>query len=90
MQYIDLHLSHVAQLVEYGFLGKLDLAIIEGDGGAGGWAVIPSTSLGNNQTWIECADKVILEVNSTQPMAIEGLHDVYYGLGLPPFRDPIR
>jgi succinyl-CoA:acetate CoA-transferase len=32
---------------------------------------------------------VILEVNSTQPMEIEGLHDVYYGLGLPPFRDPI-
>ena len=29
MQYIDMHLSHVAQLVEYGFLGKLDLAIIE-------------------------------------------------------------
>src|SRR5450432_2535890 len=29
MQYIDMHLSHVSQLVEYGFMGKLDLAIIE-------------------------------------------------------------
>src|ERR1017187_10417383 len=89
MQYIDMHLSHVAQLVEYGFLGKLDLAIIEVTAVLEDGRVIPSTSIGNNQTWIECADKAILEVNSTQPMEIEGLHDVYYGLGLPPFRDPI-
>jgi succinyl-CoA:acetate CoA-transferase len=89
MQYIDMHLSHVAQLVEYGFLGKLDLAIIEVTAVLEDGRVIPSTSLGNNQTWIDCADKVILEVNSSQPMEIEGLHDVYYGLGLPPFRDPI-
>ena len=89
MQYIDLHLSHVAQLVEYGFLGKLDLAIIEVTAILEDGRVVPSTSLGNNQTWIDCAEKVILEVNETQPMAIEGLHDVYYGLGLPPFRDPI-
>ncbi len=89
MQYIDIHLSHAAQLVEYGFLGKMDLAIIEVTAILDDGRVIPSTSLGNNQTWISCADKVILEVNSTQPMALEGLHDVYYGLGLPPFRDPI-
>jgi succinyl-CoA:acetate CoA-transferase len=89
MQYIDMHLSHVAQLVEYGFLGKLNLAIIEVTAVLDDGRCIPSTSLGNNQTWIDCADRVILEVNSTQPMELEGLHDVYYGLGLPPFRDPI-
>jgi succinyl-CoA:acetate CoA-transferase len=89
MQYIDMHLSHVAQLVEYGFLGELDLAIIEVTAILEDGRCIPSTSLGNNQTWIDCADKVILEVNSTQPLELEGLHDVYYGLGLPPFRDPI-
>jgi succinyl-CoA:acetate CoA-transferase len=89
MQYTDIHLSHVAQLVEYGFLGKMNLAIIEATAILEDGRVIPSTSLGNNQTWIDCADKVILEVNSTQPLELEGLHDVYYGLGLPPFRDPI-
>ena len=89
MQYIDMHLSHVSQLVEYGFMGKLDLAIIEVTAILEDGRVIPSTSLGNNQSWLDCADKVILEVNSTQPLELEGLHDVYYGLGLPPFRDPI-
>jgi succinyl-CoA:acetate CoA-transferase len=89
MQYMDLHLSHVAQLVEYGFLGKLDLAVIEVTAVLEDGRVIPSTSLGNNQTWIECAEKIILEVNSSQPMGLEGMHDIYYGLGLPPHRDPI-
>ena len=89
MHYTDMHLSHVAQFVEYGFLGKLDLAVIEVTAVLEDGRVIPSSSVGNNQTWIECADKVILEVNSSQPMELEGMHDLYYGLGLPPHRDPI-
>jgi succinyl-CoA:acetate CoA-transferase len=89
IQYIDMHLSQVGQLMEYGFLGKLDLAVIEVTAVLEDGRVIPSTSLGNNQTWIECADKIILEVNSAQPLEIEGLHDVYYGLRMPPFREPI-
>jgi succinyl-CoA:acetate CoA-transferase len=89
MQYTDLHLSQVAQFVEYGFLGKMDLALIEVTAVLEDGRVIPSTSIGNNQTWIECAEKVILEVNSAQPLELEGMHDLYYGLGLPPHRDPI-
>jgi len=89
MQYTDLHLSHVAQFVEYGFLGKMDLALIEVTAILEDGRVIPSTSVGNNQTWIDCAEKIILEVNSSQPMELEGMHDLYYGLGLPPYRDPI-
>src|ERR1035437_9385685 len=89
MHYTDMHLSHVAQFVEYGFLGKLDLAVIEVTAVLEDGRVIPSSSVGHNQTWIEGADKVILEVNSSQPMELEGMHDLYYGLGLPPHRDPI-
>ena len=29
MEYIDIHLSHVAQFVWFGFLGKLDVAVVE-------------------------------------------------------------
>jgi len=32
---------------------------------------------------------VILEVNSWQPAKLEGMHDVYYDLGVPPNRRPI-
>jgi succinyl-CoA:acetate CoA-transferase len=32
---------------------------------------------------------VVLEVNSWQPAALEGMHDIYYGLQAPPNRGPI-
>jgi len=89
MEYMDIHLSHVAQFVEYGFLGKLDVALIEVTAILEDGRVIPSSSIGNNKTWIDQADRIILEVNSWQPAALEGMHDIYYGLKPPPNRGPI-
>jgi succinyl-CoA:acetate CoA-transferase len=89
MEYMDIHLSHVAQFVEYGFLGKLDVALIEVTAILEDGRVIPSSSIGNNKTWVDQADRIILEVNSWQPAALEGMHDIYYGLEPPPNRGPI-
>jgi succinyl-CoA:acetate CoA-transferase len=89
MEYMDIHLSHVAQFVEYGFLGKLDVALIEVTAVMEDGRLIPSSSIGNNKTWIDQAERVILEVNSWQPAALEGMHDIYYGLNAPPNRGPI-
>ncbi|HEY9900382.1 MAG TPA: acetyl-CoA hydrolase/transferase family protein [Pantanalinema sp.] len=89
MDYMDIHLSHVAQHVEYGFLGKLDYALIEVAAVLEDGRLVPSTSVGNNKTWIEQADKIILEVNAWQPMELEGMHDIYYGMARPPHRQPI-
>lgn len=89
MEYMDIHLSHVAQFVEYGFLGKLDVALIEVTAVLEDGRLIPSSSIGNNKTWIDQAERVILEVNSWQPAALEGMHDIYYGLQPPPNRGPI-
>ncbi len=89
MEYMDVHLSHVAQFVEYGFLGKLDVALIEVTAMLEDGRLVPSSSIGNNKTWIDQAERVILEVNSWQPMALEGMHDIYYGLQPPPNRVPI-
>ncbi|MDT8069367.1 MAG: acetyl-CoA hydrolase/transferase family protein [Terriglobia bacterium] len=89
MEYMDIHLSHVAQFVDYGFLGKLDVALIEVAAILETGLLLPSSSIGNNKTWIQQAERVILEVNSWQPEALEGMHDIYYGLQLPPNRGPI-
>jgi succinyl-CoA:acetate CoA-transferase len=51
--------------------------------------LVPTSSVGNNKTWLEQARKVILEVNRWQPLALEGMHDIYYGTALPPNRKPI-
>jgi len=89
MEYMDIHLSHVAQFVEYGFLGKLNVALIEVTAVLEDGRLIPSSSIGNNKTWIDQAERVILEVNAWQPMALEGMHDIFYGLQPPPNRGPI-
>ncbi|CAN5139925.1 acetyl-CoA hydrolase/transferase family protein [soil metagenome] len=89
MEYFDMHLSQVAPMAWQGFLGPLDTGVIEVSGIRADGSLIPSSSIGNNKTWLDRASKVILEVNSWQNPALEGMHDIYYGTGLPPHRIPI-
>lgn len=89
MEYFDMHLSQVAPMAWQGFLGPLDTAVIEITGIRPDGALIPSSSVGNNKTWLDRAQQVILEVNSWQNAALEGMHDIYYGTALPPARVPI-
>src|SRR3954465_13599285 len=90
MDYIDVHLSHVAQLAWQGFLGPLDVALIEVSGIAEDGTLVPSSSIGNNKTWLDQADRVVLEVNSWQPPPLDGVPDPSYGTALPPNRRPIQ
>lgn len=89
VDYLDMHLSHVSPMVHEGFFGELDTAVIEVTAVNEDGSLLPATSLGNNTTWIECADKVILEVNAWHDERMEGMHDVYYMPPLPPNRVPI-
>jgi succinyl-CoA:acetate CoA-transferase len=89
MHFTDIHLSHVAQHAWFGFLGHLDIAVVEVTGILPDGRLIPSMAVGNNKTWLDLADKVILEVNTLQPTQLEGMHDIYYGTALPPQRQPI-
>lgn len=89
MDYVDIHLSHVAQQVWEGYYGDVDVAVVEVAAITEDGKLVPSMSVGNNKTWLDVADKVILEVNSWVPLAVEGMHDVYYGTALPPERKPI-
>ena len=95
VKYTDLHLSHVAQLTRYGFMANrrdIDVAIVEVckiiDLGEGKVGLIPTTSMGNTSSFVQSAKKVIVEVNTTQPVALEGMHDSYVPLD-PPNRKEI-
>ena len=87
--YCDIHLSHLGPQIWAGILGKLDVAVDRGHRHHQDGELIPSSSVGNNTTWIEAADQVILEVNSWQSIDLEGMHDIYDGVALPPNRLPI-
>ncbi|MFD1104206.1 acetyl-CoA hydrolase/transferase family protein [Sphingobium olei] len=89
MEYFDMHLSQVAPMAWQGFLGPLDVAVVEVAGIRADGSLIPSSSVGNNKTWLDRAQGVILEVNRWQNQALEGMHDIYYGTALPPHRVPI-
>lgn len=89
MEYLDMHLSQVAPVAWQGFLGPLDTAVVEVAAIREDGTLIPSSSIGNNKTWLDRAERIILEVNSWQNLALEGMHDVYYGTALPPNRVPI-
>ncbi|MFZ5657014.1 MAG: acetyl-CoA hydrolase/transferase family protein [Pseudomonadota bacterium] len=89
LDYIDMHLSHVAQYTWFGFFGDVDVAVVEVTAIREDGRLVPSSSVGNNKTWLDQAAHVILEVNRWQPMALDGMHDVYYGTERPPNRKPI-
>jgi succinyl-CoA:acetate CoA-transferase len=89
MEYVDLHLSQVAPMVWQGFLGPLDVALVEVTAIRDDGSLVPSSSVGNNKTWLDRAERVILEVNAWQSPALEGMHDIYYRTALPPDRVPI-
>ncbi|MDR1885227.1 MAG: acetyl-CoA hydrolase/transferase family protein [Synergistaceae bacterium] len=88
IQFADIHLSHCAQNIRYGFYGKIDIAIIEAlritpEGG-----IVPTSSVGNSNAFVEVADKVIVEINTEQPKGLDGIHDIYSPEN-PPHRKPI-
>ncbi|GHT21088.1 acetyl-CoA hydrolase [Bacteroidia bacterium] len=75
--YFDLHLSHLAQNLRYGFLGKVNVAIIEAADLTESGEIIPTCGVGISPTVCRLADKIIVELNSKHPKATRGMHDIY-------------
>ncbi|WP_293783034.1 acetyl-CoA hydrolase/transferase family protein [uncultured Aeromicrobium sp.] len=90
VDYVDTHLSHFAPQMWFGFYGRLNIAVVEVTAALPDGLLVPSSSVGNNKTWLDQADAVILEVNHWQPREFEGFHDIYYGTALPPHRRPLN
>ncbi|MDR3295136.1 MAG: acetyl-CoA hydrolase/transferase family protein [Clostridiales Family XIII bacterium] len=88
VEYVDLHLSHSTQYVNYGFLPKIDIAIVEALAITENGDLIPTSGIGNTPAFVKQADKVIVEVNLLKPMELEGMADIYVTEN-PPNRKPI-
>lgn len=88
VKYQDMHLSHVPQFINYGYFGEIDLAIIEAIAITESGGIVPSTSVGISPQAVAQAKGVIVEINTSQPLALEGVHDIYM-TKKPPHREPI-
>lgn len=87
-EFLDMHLSHVPNYVKLGFLGKIDIAIIEAVAITKEGHIIPSTSIGASPTYVKMADKVIVEINTSQPLELEGMADICIPQN-PPYKRPL-
>ena len=87
-RFFDMHLSQIQQQVRYGFLGKMNWAVVEAADVANDGKVLLTTSVGAANTFLTQADKVIIEVNRYHPKQLLGFHDIYE-LKDPPHRMPI-
>ena len=86
--YNDIHLSQMAQEVRYGFMGKVDVAILEACEITPDGKVYLTAAGGIAPTIARLADKVIIELNAAHSKNGMGLHDVYEPLD-PPYRREI-
>ncbi|SIT46126.1 Succinyl-CoA:coenzyme A transferase [Paraburkholderia ribeironis] len=88
VMFVDQHLSETVEMLRANQLGKLDVAIIEAAAITETGGIVPTTSVGNSASFAILADKVIVEINLAQPLALEGLHDIWIP-GRRPHREPL-
>jgi len=77
VRFVDMHLSVLPQAVRYGFLGKVNWAVIEACDLTSGGGVVLSTSVGAAPTYLHEAEKVLIELNSKHPPTLLGMHDIF-------------
>ena len=88
IDYYDCHLSHMSQDLRYGFMGDIDVAIIEVTEMNPSGEVILGAGIGMTPVFAKLAKKVILEYSSYYQTSFRGFHDNYIPLD-PPHRREI-
>lgn len=75
--YFDMHLSHLAQELRYGFLPKPKFAVIEACEVTDLGEIVPTAGVGIMPTICRLAEYIIIELNEAMPPSMRGLHDIY-------------
>lgn len=88
VMYVDQHLSETVEMLRTRQIAPIDVAIVEAIAITATGAIIPTTSVGNSASFAILADKVIVEINLTQSLELEGLHDIFIPKHRPQ-REPI-
>lgn len=76
VDFVDMHLSHVSQAVLQGVYGKMDFAVVEATEVTPDGRVFLTTSIGNSPTYLQYADKVIVELNHYHSPRLREMADI--------------
>ncbi len=76
VRYVEQQMCKMPRLLRSGSLGKIDVLVVEAlaiteEG------LIPTTSVGLTHFLLDAADKIIVEINRSQPDYLFGMHDVF-------------
>lgn len=86
LEYVECHVSLMAQAMRYGHLPRVTTAIVEVCEVTEDGELTLTTSEGNTPTYCLLADRIILELNSYHnPAQLRCLHDIYVPAN-PPYR----
>jgi succinate CoA transferase len=87
--FVDMHISHLTQAVRYGFLGRLDWAIVQAAELSPDGKLLLTSAVGGAPTYCASAEKVLVELNRSHPSSLFGMHDIYEPAD-PPHRRELR
>ncbi len=76
VKYMDYHLSDLPRLAAQNAAPSLDVAIIECSA-VTEQGLVPTASVGSSDVFVKMAKKIIVEVNTSVPIELAGLHDIY-------------
>lgn len=77
----DRNVSQFGDEVQYGGFCDTDVAVVEAVAVGPDW-LIPTTSVGHTPAFVAAADRLVVEINESQPLELRELHDCY--LSAPP------
>lgn len=77
VQFFDMHLSQLPQAVRYKFFGPLHWAIVEACDVTEEGEITLSTSVGASPTYLNQAERILIELNRFHSSELRGFHDLY-------------
>lgn len=75
--YYDLNLGDLAPMIRNGHLPSPDIAVVEATAITEDGVIIPTSSCGSTDVFLEKGKQILLEINLAVPDGFEGVHDIY-------------
>jgi succinyl-CoA:acetate CoA-transferase len=77
LHYYDLNLGDLAPMIRKKQLPAPDIAVVEATAVTEDGMIVPTTSFGSTDVFLEEAKQILLEINLAVPCGMEGVHDFY-------------
>lgn len=77
IHYLDTHLGLLPDMIRSGLMGRPDYAVIECCMVTEDCSIVPTLNAGASNAFAECSKNIILELNTSVPAELFGIHDIY-------------